>query len=81
MFYFFSVAEIFPENKRCLVQDAFKIYVAEEQPQKLTPKLTTKKECLLDEPRGPKVVKVIYKTMKSVKCGIHTFALPSKYLI
>ena len=91
-FIFISVAEISPENNI-----PFKIIVAEEQPRKFTPKFvdtlqnqngsdsqekaTTKKECLPDELRGPKIVKVIYKAMKSVNSSIHTFALPSKYLI
>ena len=38
-----------------------------------------KKECLSDELRGPKIVKVTYKTMKSVRSSIHTFGLETKY--
>ena len=94
---FFSVAEISPEKERSLVQDAWKIIVAEELPQKFTPKFvdtlqnqngndsqettTRKKECLSDELRGPKIVKVTYtyKTMKSVRSSIHTFGLETKY--
>lgn len=94
---FFSVAEISPEKERSLVQDPWKIIVAEELPQKFTPKFvdtlqnqngndsqettTRKKECLSDELRGPKIVKVTYtyKTMKSVRSSIHTFGLETKY--